>query len=129
MTLRTVLVALLAFTGAVAVVFLAGIAPRSLTPVAVLLTAAAWVSCALLTRAALRKPRIGALTERAFIALVIAILGTVSCLIALNTDSGRPLFDANTASLVFRLAIIAVLGVPTLWLYLLFTDRLGQGDA
>jgi cytochrome c oxidase assembly factor CtaG len=99
-----------------------------LTPVAFILTGCAWLSFLVLGRAALRRPRIGALTERAFIAFVIAALGTVSCLIVMNTDNGHAFFPVEVASLLFRLAIIAVLAVPTLWLALWTTGQLGQAD-
>lgn len=128
MTIRSTAIAALLFTLGAVVVIVLNVSARSLTPLALLLTFGAWWSFAVLGRAALQRPRIGALTERAFIAFIIAVLGSVACAIAVNTDSGRPWFDAATASLLFRLAIIAVLAVPTLWLVLWLTGRLGQGD-
>lgn len=101
---------------------------RDLTPLVFALTACAWASFVVLGRAALVPPRIGALTERAFIALIIAALGSVSLVIAANTDGGRPWFDAATASLLFRLSILGVLAVPAAWLALWLTGRLGQGE-
>ena len=100
----------------------------ALTPLAIALTIAAWCSLVVLTHAALQKPRIGALSERAFIAFIIAVLGTVACTLAINTDAGRPWFGAEAASMLFRLSIIAVLAVPSIWLALWVTGRLGQGD-
>jgi len=128
MSLRSVLAYVLAFTLLAVVVFAAGVAPTALTPIAFILTGGAWLSFVVLGRAAMRKPRIGALTERAFIAFVIAALGSVSCAIVLNTDSGHAYFPTEVASLLFRLAIIAVLAVPTLWLVLWMTGQLGQSD-
>lgn len=108
-------------------VVVARVEPRDLTALLFALTILAWISFVVLGRAARRPPRIGALTERTIIAAVIAALGTVSCLIVVNTDAGRPLFDANTASLLFRFVILAVLTVPTVWLALWLTGRLGPG--
>jgi hypothetical protein len=101
--------------------------PSDLTWVLFVLTGLSWGSFAVLGHAAVQRPRIGALTERTTIAAIIALLGTVSCLIVTNTDAGRPLFDAATASLLFRLSILGVLSVPTAWLVLWFSGRLGQG--
>lgn len=100
----------------------------SLTPLVFLLTGGAWASFIVLGRAASHRPRIGALTERAFIAFVIAALGTIACVIVLNTDSGRPYFDSDTASFVFRAAMLVVLSIPSAWLLLWLTGRLGQGE-
>lgn len=106
-------------------VYVLRVEPRDLTGIVFILTFLSWVSFVVLGRAAYQRPRIGALTERTFIALVIAVLGTFSCVLALNTDAGRPLLDAATASLIFRLVIIAVLAVPAIWLALWFLGRLG----
>jgi hypothetical protein len=127
-TLRSVIAYTATFSILALIVFAAGVQPSALTPVAFILTGAAWLSFLVLGRAATRRPRIGALTERAFIALVVASLGTVSCLIVLNTDNGHAFFTTEVASLLFRLAIIAVLAVPALWLVLWLTGRLGQTD-
>jgi hypothetical protein len=99
----------------------------SLTPLLLLLTVAAWLSCLLLGYFAIRAPRIGALSERTFIALAIAALGTVASLIVLNTDGGHPLFDAATASILFRCTMLVVLAIPSIWLVLYVMGRLGPG--
>ena len=101
--------------------------PADLTWLLFGLTGLAWFSFLVLGHAAIQPPRIGALTERTTIALIIALLGTVSCVIVLNTDHGRPWFSTETSSLLFRFAILAVLAVPSAWLILWFSGRLGQG--
>lgn len=117
---------LLAVLGSLAVVaVIAGVPAASLTPLLFVLTALAWVSFLALAQAAWIRPRIGALTERAVIALIIALLGSVSSLIVANNDHGHPLFDAATASLLFRMSILAVLFVPAVWLALWIAGRLG----
>lgn len=129
MTYRVIASSSFVFTMLAIVAIGLGVTARTLTPMVVILTAGAITSFLVLTNAARRKPRIGALTERAFIAFLIAVLGTVSCAIVINTDAGHPLFDAVTASLVFRIAIIAVLAVPSVWLVLWYAGRLGEGKA
>lgn len=116
----------LALTLVFAILIVARVEPSDLTPLLFALTILSWVSFAVLGRAALQRPRIGALSERTLIAAIIAMLGTVACLIVANTDAGRPLFDAATSSLLFRLSILAVLAVPAAWLGLWLTGRLGS---
>lgn len=99
--------------------------PEDLTWLVFALTVTAWVSAAVLGRAALRPPHIGALTERAVIAVVIALLGTISCIIVLNTDLGRPWFPVAISSALFRLSVLGVLAVPLTWLILWYLGRLG----
>jgi hypothetical protein len=119
---------LLAVITTIAIAALVARVPASdLTGMLFALTAVSWVSFAVLGRAAWVKPRIGALTERAFIAVIIAMLGTVSCLIVWNTDHGYLLFPREIASLLFRLSVLAVLTVPAIWLALWLAGRLGQG--
>jgi len=99
-----------------------------LTPLIVALTLGAWSSFLVLARAAFTGPQIGALTERTLIAFVLALLGTVSTLLVLNTDTGNTVVDRQTASLVFRILMIAVLAIPTGWLFLWLTGNLGDGS-
>jgi hypothetical protein len=44
-----------------------------------------------------QRPRIGALTERAAIAVVLAIFGSVCVVLVLNTDSGHALIPIEAA--------------------------------
>lgn len=100
----------------------------ALTPLLILLTAGAWTSFFVLGRAAFQRPRIGALTERTFIAFVLAVLGTISSLLRYNTDSGFALFPQPIAALLFASTMLVVLAIPTAWLVLWLLGRLGQGD-
>ena len=100
----------------------------TLTPILFLLTVGAWSSFFVLGRAALRPPRIGALTERAFIALVIAVLGTVSSALRYNTDSGFTIVPQPVAALIFACTMLVVLAIPTVWLALWLLGRLGSNE-
>jgi hypothetical protein len=102
--------------------------PSQLNPFIYLMTVGAWLFIAVIIRPTLARPRIGALSERTFVGAVIAFLGTVASVIVYNTEHDRLYFDQQTAALLFREAIIAVLLVPTIWLVLFLTGRLGQGE-
>ena len=106
----------------------ARIEPHQLTPFLVFLTAMAWVCFGVLMWAAFGGRRIGALTERTFVAFLLAVLGSVGCLIVLNNDRGLPFFTAEMASFLFRYTLLALLCVPTIWLVLAATNRLGADD-
>lgn len=97
----------------------------ALTPLLWILTGLAWVSFLVLSRAAFRGARIGPLTERTFIALILAGLGTVASLLRYNTDSGYSLFTREVATLSFAVAMLLVLLLPSAWLVMWFTGRLG----
>lgn len=98
----------------------------ALTPLLWLLTTFAWASFLVLSWAAFRGARIGALTERTFIAFVLACLGTVSSLLRYNTDSGFALFPQPVAALIFAVTMLVVLLIPTVWLVAWFTGNLGE---
>ena len=102
--------------------------PAVLNPIVYCLTIIAWLSIIILIRPTLTRPRIGALSERTFVAFAIAFLGTVASAIVYNTDHDRTLFDAQTAALLFRLAIVGILLIPAMWIVLYVTDKLGQGS-
>jgi hypothetical protein len=125
--LRLAALVLSVVAAAVVLVYVLRVTPGDLTWLLVVLTLSSWASFVVLGHAALEPPRIGALSERAFIAFIIAVLGSVSCVIVANTDAGQPWFDTQVASLLFRLTILAVLAVPTVWLILWYSGRLGQG--
>jgi len=98
----------------------------ALTPLLWLLTGFAWISFGVLVWAAFEVPRITALSERTLIAFLIALLGTVASLLRYNADTGLSLFPQSTAVLIFVLVILAVLLVPTAWLFLFVLGRLGD---
>ena len=74
------------------------------------------ISAGILGAAAYQKPRIGALTERAVIALIISAFLTAAAVLVLNTATDRGLFGLEVARLVFRLASLAIGFVPLAWL-------------
>ena len=90
------------------------------------LTIASWASTFLLVRAARQPPRIGALVERAIIAVVLSAFGTVCVVIVFNTDAGWEWFTNDAARALFRLSLFAFLLIPVVWLGLYLTNRLGD---
>ncbi len=102
--------------------------PAYLTPLLFILTALAWLSVWLFAGPTLARPRIGALTERAWIGVVIAAMGTVFCILVLNSDAAHRFIDVELVQRLSRLTILAVLLVPAIWIFLYITGRLGQGD-
>lgn len=92
------------------------------------LAIASWCSTGLLVRAALQKPRIGALTERAVIAVILAIIGAISVVIVWNTESGFALFPTEVARTLFRVGLFVMFAIPLYWLWLFVTNRLGDGQ-
>jgi hypothetical protein len=96
-----------------------------LAVVIVLLTVVAWVSAAILVHASRRRPRVGALTERATVAVVVAIFGTVYSATVTNAEVGG-WFDIPTMVLIIRCAVILLLLMPVWWVYLYATRRLGS---
>jgi hypothetical protein len=91
------------------------------------LALAAWASTVLLVRAALVRPHIGALTERAVIAVLLSAFGTVCVVLVWNSDSGQALFAIDAARILFRVCLFGLLLVPTIWIVLYATNRLGHG--
>lgn len=99
-----------------------------LLPVAVVFLATlAVVSASLLVNAAVRRPWIGALVERAVIGVLIAGFGVLSAMLVLNTEADHQWVDPETARILFRLFLLALLGVPSFWVYLYRSGRLGGG--
>ena len=90
-----------------------------------ILAAIATFSALILVRAAFIKPRIGALTERAVIAVIIAILGVVYAAVALDTEAGRVIFSQDWARFAVRFVVVLLLAIPTWWTFLYLTGRLG----
>jgi hypothetical protein len=86
----------------------------------------AWLSTAILVWAARKPPRIGALTERAVIAVIIALFLTAIAVIVWNTDSESALFAADVARVVFRVCVLLLGLVPVSWCVLWVSGRLGE---
>lgn len=89
------------------------------------LAIASALSAGLLVGAARRKPRIGALTERAFLAVKDAVFGIVCVALVWNTDTSQALLPLEVARLLFRGLLFVNLMIPPFWLALWFTNRLG----
>lgn len=93
----------------------------------VVLTIVAWTCAVVLVRAAWGAD-IGALTERAIVAVGIAGFGTVYSLVVTNTELGQPVAHDFTVFAV-RLCVIGLLLIPPVWLFLYARRRLGgNGD-
>lgn len=97
-----------------------------LSVLVVVLVPFSWVSAVILIRAARQRPRIGALTERAVIAVAIAIMVTAGGVITVNRNADHAFFPIEAARVVFSLAVIVVGAVPLGWTYLWFAGKLGQ---
>jgi hypothetical protein len=97
-----------------------------LSVLVVILVPFSWVSAVVLAHAAYQRPRIGALTERAVVAVAIAVMVTAGGLLTVNRTSDHSLFPVDIARIVFSLAVIAVGSVPLAWTYLWFRGRLGE---
>lgn len=85
----------------------------------------AWMSAAILIIAARRRPNIGALTERAVVAVGIASFGTIYSVVVVNSEVVR-LFDLGVAVVVVRLAVVGLLCLPAFWSFAYITGRLGD---
>lgn len=85
----------------------------------------AWVSAVVLIVAARKRPNIGALTERAVVAVGIALFGTLYSAVVLNNEVVR-LFDSGSAVIVVRLAVVGLLCLPAFWSFAYITGRLGD---
>ena len=86
-------------------------------PVAIILLRLAWV-----------RPRIKALTERAWYATIIAACTTIYVLIAVNTNLGNALFSLEAGRLTVRLMFLGIGLYPLWWLWSYLTGGFG-GDA
>lgn len=87
-----------------------------------------WVSAVSLVWAARHaKPRVGALTERAIIAVLISTFLTMYAFVAWNTNAGYPLFDFDAGLRLLRGLVLLLSLVSPLWLVLWLTGRLGDG--
>lgn len=85
------------------------------------------VSTVLLVSEARKPPRIGALSERAVIAVGITIMVLSGTFITLNRILGNSLFAVEAARLLFLASLILLEFIPVVWLVLLYSRRLGDG--
>jgi hypothetical protein len=99
-----------------------------LAGVILILTVYAWLSAFVLIRVARHRPRVGSLTERAVVAVFIAIFGTVYSVNMLNTQFLH-ILDMTGAIVVVRIAVMFLLTIPAWWSWMLVTGRLTRtGD-
>lgn len=88
-----------------------------------------WPVAFMLVRLAWIKPTIRALTERAVLAVVIAIVTTIYVFVAANTQGGFLLLSQGEALTLLRLTIIGFGLYPTWWLWSYYRGRFtASGD-
>lgn len=87
-----------------------------------LLSIVNWTTAVLLARLARRRPHIRALTERAVLAAVIALLTTAYTVVVANSVS-HALMDFETARNAVRVAVFALGVYPMWWLWSYYRDR------
>jgi hypothetical protein len=95
------------------------------TTVLALLAIAAWIATGILVTRAIRRPRIGALTERAFLSVLLALFGSVCVVLLYNRETGYSIIPIDVARGAFSGLLFLLLLVSPAWLLLLATDRLG----
>jgi hypothetical protein len=96
-----------------------------LTGVIWVLTAIAWLSAVILLALA-RRSHVGALTERALIAVAIALFGTVYSIVIYDS-SVTDILPFEAARVLLRAVVVLLLLLPVYWTVLYFTGRLGDG--
>jgi hypothetical protein len=114
---------LLLLSGVAAIAVFTGGIPAFLI---IALTLVSAVSAVILVLAAIRPPRIGALVERAVIALDIVFVGVVYSLVAWDTDLGRVVLSTEIARVAVRFAVVTLLALPAIWTAMLITGNLGE---
>lgn len=80
------------------------------------LALASWLSTYLLIEEARKAPRIGALTDRAVIGVLLSVMGTAGLVLSIAT------FDP--ARFIFAGSFLALVVMPSWWLFRFFTGRL-----
>ena len=101
--------------------------PTLLPALIVALSIVAVGSALILVRATLIRPRIGALTERAAIAVVIALFGAVYSFVALNTELRSAILTTDEGRTLVRCMVVVLLAIPAWWTWLYLGGRLGGG--
>lgn len=97
-----------------------------LAALVVILVPFSWLSALVLWRAARQPPRINVLTERAGIAIAIAIMVTSGGLITINRNAEHAFFGVDAARVLFSLSLIVIGAFPVAWTVLWFFGRLGD---
>lgn len=91
------------------------------------LTIVAWL-CAMFLVWIARGARVGALSERAVVAVGIAAFGTLYSLAVYNTEFGR-ILDNEIVRNAVRVGVSLLLLLPVVWVVLYLTGRLGGGES
>lgn len=87
-----------------------------------------WLSAiGLVYAASIASPKVGALTERAILGLIISAFLTVYAFVAYNTESGFEFFPFESTVALLRIAVLGLSMVAPVWLLLWWTGRLGDG--
>jgi len=85
----------------------------------------AWVSASILVRAARIRPHIAVLTERAIVAVGIAVFGTIYAIVVINGEF-RLALDVEASIVAVRLGVVILLSLPAYWSWAYATGRLGR---
>jgi hypothetical protein len=85
-------------------------------------------AAALLYRSARKRPRIGALTERANLAVTMALFSSIYALITLDIEIEPRLLAIEDVRVVVRLMFLALGLLPIWWLWRDRTGRLGVDE-
>lgn len=91
------------------------------------LTLAAWPAAIILVRAAYGA-HIGALTERAIVAVGLALFGTAYSFVVVNAELA-PILDTRALVILVRVGVVGLLLLPLIWTGFYWLGRLGDnGD-
>lgn len=88
----------------------------------IVLTIVAWGSAVVLAGAS-RSAHVGALTERAVVAVAIAIFGTTYSFVIVNSEVAR-IISTESAVVLIRVSVVVLLCIPIGWFVAYATGRL-----
>lgn len=97
-----------------------------LSALVVMLVPFSWVSAVVLIRAARPQPRINVLTERAALAVAIAVMVTAGGIITVNRNADHAFFAVDAARILFSLSLIVIGSFPVAWTLLWVMGRLSE---
>jgi len=85
-----------------------------------------WPVAAILTRAAIRKPHIWALTVMAISSTLVALGISAYVIAVLNAAAGGP-FDQEQLRIIFRIVLVGIALFPVLFFWVYATGRFRDG--
>lgn len=98
---------------------------RALSLLILILAGFGWFSTGVLVNAVRKGPRIGALTERAAIGVLLGVFVTIYGVAAYNSDAAFIFLPQDVVRILVR-GLVLVLGlIPVYWVYLYLTGKLG----